>query len=234
MAEIEEDVGPGSAPPSPRAAAAAFTAATVAMDDDTVGVGDSSPSSEGSSTMAAAAPSSDGAGGIINTTNNKTPPNPLKDLMKSHKLELGLGTAVLWLYCTAFYSTLVWLPTYLTSLVPHAPVQGAFAITTVHLALVCCLFPLFGHVADTRGYYPLMLGGGVFLGATAPLAFYILRLGTPAAAFLGQLIFVVGLSAHGGALALFMTEAMTTSAHLYSAVAIAYNLAQVRKYIVLD
>jgi hypothetical protein len=115
----------------------------------------------------------------------------------------------------------------LTALVPHAPVPGAFPITTINLALVVFLFPLTGHIADRVGYYPLMMGGGLFLGVTAPLAFYILRMGTPAAAFCGQLFFVVGLAVHGGPLALFLTEHMTSSPHLYTAIAVAYNMAQV-------
>lgn len=97
----------------------------------------------------------------------------------------------------------------------------------MHLALVVLLFPLCGHLADRLGFFPVMLAGGIFLGATAPLAFYILRLGTPAAAFCGQAIFVVGLTVHGGGMALFMQEHMTTSPHLYTAIAVCYNLAQV-------
>lgn len=37
--------------------------------------------------------------------------------------------------------------TYLTTLVPGAPVTGAFPITTVHLALIVLLFPFTGHLA---------------------------------------------------------------------------------------
>lgn len=117
--------------------------------------------------------------------------------------------------------------TYLTTLVPHAPIPGAFPITTAHLALVVLLFPLTGHLGDIYGFYPVMLSGGIFLGAIAPVAFYILRLGTPAAAFCGQLLFVVGVTVHGGPLALFMTEHMTSSPHLYTAIALSYNIAQV-------
>ena len=75
-----------------------------------------------------------------------------------------------------------------------------------------------------------MLAGGLFLGLTAPLAFYILRFGTPLAAFFGQLIFVIGLTVHGGPMALFMTEHMVTSPHLYTAIAVSYNVAQVNKH----
>ena len=43
--------------------------------------------------------------------------------------------------------------TYLTTLVPRAPVEGAFAITTVHLALAVLLFPASGHVAGAVSLY---------------------------------------------------------------------------------
>lgn len=62
-----------------------------------------------------------------------------------------------------------------------------------------------------------MLAGGLFMGATAPLAFYIIRLGHPVAAFFGQLIFVMFFTTHSGPLGLFMTEHMTTCPHLYTA-----------------
>lgn len=70
-----------------------------------------------------------------------------------------------------------------------------------------------------------MLAGGLFIGSTAPIAFYILRLGTPIAAFLGQAIFVVGLTLHSGSLGLFLTEHFTTCPHLYTAIAVSYNVA---------
>lgn len=117
--------------------------------------------------------------------------------------------------------------TYLTTLVPHAPVKGAFPITTANLALAVVLFPLAGGLADTYGVYPVMLAGGSFLGLIAPVAFYILRHGTPAAAFCGQALFVVGLTVHSGPLGLFLTEHMTTCPFLYTAIAVAYNVAMV-------
>lgn len=118
--------------------------------------------------------------------------------------------------------------TYLTTLVPGAPVPGAFPITTVHLALVVLLLPWAGHLADRLGFYPVMLAGGIFLGAASPVAFYILRLGTPAAAFCGQALFVAGFALHVGPLGLFLTDFVTTSPHLYTAIALVYNIPMVR------
>lgn len=128
VAEIEEDVGPGSPPTSPSSSAAA-TAATPSVGGGApaaaaavVAGGGSTPSSgsesralslsasgDGGASVAAAAPAPAAAAAGVEV-GVKTPPNPLKDLMRGHKLELVLGTTVLFLYCTAFYESLVWLP----------------------------------------------------------------------------------------------------------------------------
>lgn len=69
-----------------------------------------------------------------------------------------------------------------------------------------------------------MVAGGLFIGANAPLAFYILRLGTPIAAFFGQSIFVVGLTLHSGSLGLFSAEHFTPCPHLYTTIAVSNNI----------
>ncbi len=158
-------------------------------------------------------------------------PSPLRDLMKSHKMELALGLPVLFLYCTGFYECLVWLSTYLITLAPHAPVKGAFPISTANLALATLLYPFAGHLADRFGFFPVMLGGGAFLTLASPLGFYLLRTGTPAGAFCGQALFVVGLTMNSGCLGMFLTDHLTTSPHLYSAMALVYNTAMVRAWL---
>ena len=127
---------------------------------------------------------------------------------------------------TAFYECFVWMPTYLSVLVPHAPVPGAFAITTVQLACFTLLLPFCGKLADRFGYFSVMTAGGVILGVSAPFVFVILRQATPAAAYFGQLFFVVGMGLHGGGVGYFLLEEATTSPHLYSAIALIYNIAQ--------
>lgn len=43
----------------------------------------------------------------------------------------------------------------MTTLVPHAPIKGAFPINTVNLALAILLFPVSGHLAGTTGCHRL-------------------------------------------------------------------------------
>jgi hypothetical protein len=138
--EIEEDVGPGSPPTSPRRTPSAKTGGIGGGEGGTVV--DTSGSSGGSSSggvvggngnrvgalevegtaavpaVAAAGQATSSSSGIVggigdgSGDGNNAPalPNPLKDLMRAHKLELCMGTAVVFLFCTAFYECLVWLP----------------------------------------------------------------------------------------------------------------------------
>lgn len=118
IAEIEEDVGPGSPPTSPSSAATAATPsaavvgplASASVAGCTEAGGSTTSGSERALSLSASGGAVAMAPAVAAAAGAVTPPNPLKDLWRGHKLELVSGTTVLFLYCTAFYECLVWLP----------------------------------------------------------------------------------------------------------------------------
>lgn len=123
VAEIEEDVGPGSPPTSPCArheASVVSAAPSVSVTEAGSSGSEQGGPSSSQSTASGGSSSRVGVGGAGagaataavggGTVAAVVKPNPLKDLGAGHKLELALGTVVLFLYCTAFYECLVWLP----------------------------------------------------------------------------------------------------------------------------
>lgn len=101
--------------------------------------------------------------------------------------------------------------------------QSAYAVTTIGLAAIMLLVPLFGLLSDRIGRKPVMIiGAGGFIVLTYP-ALMLMGSGAFAAAVVAMVLLGVFMAAYDGAMSAAMAELFPTNIR-YGSMAIAYNI----------
>ena len=126
------------------------------------------------------------------------PVNPIKAAFgKGNRRALLASALVPMLWSAGFYTTFVWMATFMGVLV-DPPVPNAFGVNSAALFFsVCLLFPLAGILSDMIGRTRVMLIGGVSMGLLSPLMIIIISRGDATASFFAQSEMGIALSLWG-------------------------------------
>lgn len=124
---------------------------------------------------------------------------------------------------TAFYTLFVWMPTYLTKLLPF-PVPHALLLNTIAMLLLIWIMPLAGLLSDIVGRKPVMLVCVVGIMITVYPLFKLIGLENTPAIMTAFVVFALWVGGLYGTMPAAMAE-MFPSNIRYSATGLGYNIA---------
>jgi MFS transporter, MHS family, proline/betaine transporter len=153
---------------------------------------------------------------------HKVAANPLREAFTTYRKQTLLTFGITLHNAVAYYVVLVYMTTYLTSIV-KMPRSTALWIGTVCLAVFVILTPLMGRLSDRIGRRPLfIISSGGYCILAYPL-FVMASSGSVALAFLTQLILVVLLAVYAGPGPALYAELFPTRVR-YTALSVGYNI----------
>ncbi len=147
---------------------------------------------------------------------------PVMEAFRGHWKDMLQGFGFLITNSIAFYTIVVYQPSYLSSL-PSMNIRSALSIQLVSLALLLFLIPLTGHLSDRVGRRPVTLVSAAGFFLLSPVLYRQFQAGTPLALMGGQILFVVLLSLYIGPLPSLMSEIFPSSIRC-SALSFTYNM----------
>ena len=147
---------------------------------------------------------------------------PLLDALRNHRRSMACAIGIAAFNAAAFYLMLVYITTYLTTVVGQDE-QVAFDINTTNMAILVVLIPLWGWISDRVGIQKVLLTSVVIaIFATIPL-FALIDHKNPLYEFLGQLGLVMLLAPYLSCFATRMAFLFPSSIRM-SAFSTTYNI----------
>jgi len=150
---------------------------------------------------------------------------PLKNVLKKENLPALLSaTLTPMLYGAGFYTSFVWMATYMQVLLKPG-IENAFWVNAMALLFgVVLILPLSGILSDRIGRTKTMIVGAISLGIVGPFMLWIISAGEAVTAFFAQWAIGVLLSIFGGPMNAWLVEKFPPNVRLTSA-ALGYDLA---------
>ncbi len=151
-------------------------------------------------------------------------PAPLSEAVKDYRREiLQVAGIALAGNGVGFYLALTYLPVYMSDELDFAKSE-AFLSTTISLAVLVGLIPLFGALSDRVGRKPVLMGSCISLMViTYPGLLLMAEVGTLASALVCQLLLAVSIAANVAPLVSAFAELVPTRVR-YSALSVGYNV----------
>ena len=150
---------------------------------------------------------------------------PLKNVLKKENLPALLSaTLTPMLFGAGFYTSFVWMATYMQVLLKPG-IDNAFWVNAMALLFgVVLILPLTGMLSDRIGRIKTMIVGAVSLGVVGPFMLWVISAGEAVTAFFAQWAIGVLLSLFGGPMNAWLVEKFPPDVRLTSA-ALGYDLA---------
>ena len=160
-----------------------------------------------------------------NENSNPCEKFPLKNVIKKDNLPALLSaTLTPMLFGAGFYTSFVWMATYMQILLKPG-IENAFWVNAMALLFgVVLILPLTGMLSDRIGRNYTMTCGAITLGIFGPLLFWVISRGEAVSAFFAQWMIGVLLSVFGGPMNAWLVEKFPPNVRLTSA-ALGYDLA---------
>ncbi|MHB1606235.1 MAG: MFS transporter [Leptospirales bacterium] len=146
---------------------------------------------------------------------------PVMEAFREHWREMLKGFGFLITNSIAFYTIVVYQPSYLATL-PSMNIRSALTIQLVGLVLLLFLIPLTGHLSDRVGRRPITLVSAAGFFFLSHFLYRQFQNGTPLALMGGQILFVVLLALYIGPLPSLMSEIFPSSVRC-SALSFTFN-----------
>ncbi|KAL7528466.1 hypothetical protein ACHAXR_005348 [Thalassiosira sp. AJA248-18] len=153
------------------------------------------------------------------------PRYPLREVCRRENLP-GLLSAWLTtsLYGGAFYTSFVWMATYMDVLI-DPPIENAFWVNAMALLFgIVLVLPVTGMLSDHTGRLKAMIAGAVGLAILGPIMLWVISTGGSVKAFFAQWTIGLFLSLFGGPMNAWLVEMFPAKFRLTSA-ALGYDLA---------
>ncbi|KGE03700.1 L-Proline/Glycine betaine transporter ProP [Pseudohaliea rubra DSM 19751] len=148
---------------------------------------------------------------------------PLKRVLTQHLGSVLHLILCMLLYAAAFYVLFVWMPTYLSKIIP-TPVSHAMAVNTLSTVFLVLLLPVAGWLGDRFGLRTILLLGIALLGLVAYPLFVWLDTGSLVAALVSGLVFALLVSWVQGPMPALLAQTFPSDIR-NTGVGIAYNAA---------
>ncbi len=149
--------------------------------------------------------------------------NPIFSAFRQNAWRMTLGTIMTMLPSAAFYTSFVYLSSYLT-LYLNVPLTKALELNSIAMVVVSILFPVVGVLSDKVGRrFVIRLGAIGFVIFSYPL-FMLLQQATTAAILIAQCSFAVLVALSYSAIAAMLVEFFPTDIR-YTAISFPYNIA---------
>mmetsp|Transcript_6435 Transcript_6435/g.14034 ORF Transcript_6435/g.14034 Transcript_6435/m.14034 type:complete len:499 (-) Transcript_6435:41-1537(-) len=151
--------------------------------------------------------------------------NPLRQVFRRENLPMLLSIAMTSsLWGAGFYTSFVWMATYMKVLI-DPPREHGFWINAMALLFgIVLVLPNAGRLSDRTGRLRNMIAGAVCVGIVGPLMLTVISKGTGVQAFFAQWCIGVFLSLFGGPMNAWLVEQFPAKYRLTS-VAVGYDLA---------
>jgi MHS family proline/betaine transporter-like MFS transporter len=150
---------------------------------------------------------------------------PAVQLMTSYKKDTLLIIAAVGFYVIINYLFLVYIPTYLKSVL-HFSIGEALAINSGALALLVLLIPVFAALSDKVGKQPLLLAGALGVIVMTYPYFVLLQQGTLTAILLAEFLIIIPSACFLSILPLACAEQIAKHIR-FTGMALAYNISAV-------
>jgi len=153
------------------------------------------------------------------------PRYPLREVCRRENLPALLSvTLAASLYGGVFYTSFVWMATYMEVLI-DPPVDHGFWVNAMALLFgIVLILPLTGKISDRTGRMKIMLVGAVGVGILGPIMLWVISKGQTVQAFFAQWTIGLFLSLFGGPMNAWLVEKFPPKFRLTS-VALGYDLA---------
>ena len=148
--------------------------------------------------------------------------NPVLQALRQTPLLILQISLVVLLLGVGFYSTFVWMPTYLAHIVTP-PVAHAYLINTLAMILLVAVMPLGGHLADRFGYKRIQGAVMVAIPILAYPLFLLLDTGGTAAVVAAMAVFAVFYALLDGSAPITLVAQVPVEVR-NSTIAVGYNL----------
>lgn len=148
--------------------------------------------------------------------------HPLKQTFRHHKKALMLIICLTWLGVVATYLTMVYMTTYLTSLL-HYRMHTAFTINIISVVWFLMWVPVAGWLSDRWGRKIVMLIGAAGM-VVLIIPYYLLQgLDSVTLVFIAQMVIVIPLGLYCGVTPTVIVELVPTPVR-FSAATLGYNV----------
>ena len=148
--------------------------------------------------------------------------SPVVEVIKTMPFRIIHVAALVALMGSGFYILFVWWPTYLSNIITP-PIEHAFLVNTISMAVFMALVPLYGWLSDRIGRRGILVAAALgFIFLSYPLFIWTDHT-TFVGALIAQLIFAVMMAGTEGPMPAVMVETFPTRTR-FSGVAIGYNL----------
>lgn len=153
------------------------------------------------------------------------PKYPIREVCRRENMP-GLISA--WFTCSlyggTFYTSFVWMATYMKELI-EPPIEGAFWINAMSLLFgIVLVLPLSGVLSDRTSRLKTMIPGAILIGILGPIMLWVISSGVAVSAFFAQWAIGLCLSLFGGPMNSWLVESFPAKHRLTSA-ALGYDLA---------
>lgn len=153
---------------------------------------------------------------------NRMREHPLLQTFRQHKKALLLIICLTWLGVVATYLVMVYMTTYMTSLL-HYHMHTVFTINIISVASLLIWVPVAGWLSDRYGRKKIMLTGAVGLIVLIVPYYLILSYHNSVLALFAQLLLTIPLGLYTGVTPTVIVELVPTAIR-FSAATLGYNL----------